>query len=188
MNLTDSLLQQAHANRLINQRLHGAMEALSEADFHAQRTGFFPSLGGTLNHILDVDLFYVAALEGDPQPDRLCAEFVPAATLAELADRQLAVDLRLVAVAGLDPARVIAMPRLRGEVQRDSAAAVLMHLFMHQHHHRGQAHAMLSGTAVKPPQLDEFMMPSEAHFRVDDLARAGWREDAVYGALKIKGA
>jgi hypothetical protein len=39
---------------------------------------------------------------------------------------------------------------------------------------------MLSGTAVKPPQLDEFMMPSEAHLRVRDMATLGWREDAVY--------
>jgi uncharacterized damage-inducible protein DinB len=64
--LTDSLRQQAHANRLINQRLRSAMEALSEADFHAQRKGLFPSLGGTLKHILDVDRCYVAALEAHP--------------------------------------------------------------------------------------------------------------------------
>jgi uncharacterized damage-inducible protein DinB len=188
MTLAAALLQQAHANRLINQRLHGAMQALSDADFHAPRVGFFPSLAATLNHILVVDLYYVAALEGDGQADRQWSQFVPAATLAELAARQAEVDLRLIAQAGLDPARVVAMPRLRGEVQRDSACAVLMHLFMHQHHHRGQAHAMLSSTTVKPPQLDEFMMPSEAHFRVDDMAQAGWTEEAVFGPLRLKDA
>jgi hypothetical protein len=40
----------------------------------------------------------------------------------------------------------------------------------HGVHHRGQAHAMLVGTAVTPPQLDEFVMPSEAGLRVGDVA------------------
>jgi hypothetical protein len=39
---------------------------------------------------------------------------------------------------------------------------------------------MLSGTAVKPPQLDEFVMPSDAKFRVDDMSEFGWREEDVY--------
>ena len=47
----------------------------------------------------------------------------------------------------------------RGDhVDTDIAARVLAHLFMHQTHHRGQAHAMLSGTPVRPPQLDEFLL------------------------------
>ena len=180
MTLLDSLRIQAHANRLINHRLHAAMAALSADDFHAPRTGFFPSLAATLNHILAVDRYYVAAMEGDPAADRQWTAFAPAATLAELAERQAAVDARLIAVAALDPSRDVALPRGGGRIQRDSAAAVLMHLFMHQHHHRGQVHAMLSSTGVKPPQLDEFMMPSEAHLREADMAALGWREDAIY--------
>jgi len=56
-----------------------------------------------------------------------------------------------------------------------------MHLLTHQIHHRGQAHAMLAGTRVAPPQLDEFLMPSESHFRVSDLAALGWSEDELFG-------
>jgi hypothetical protein len=33
------------------------------------------------------------------------------------------------------------------------------HLFQHQIHHRGQAHAMLSGTSAAPPQLGEVAKP-----------------------------
>ena len=40
---------------------------------------------------------------------------------------------------------------------------------------------MLSGTSVEPPQLDEFLMPSDAHFRVADMAALGFDETAVYG-------
>ena len=66
-------------------------------------------------------------------------------------------------------------------VQRDRAAHVLAHLFMHQNHHRGQVHAMLSSTGVAPPQLDEFLMPSDAPLRAADMAELGWREPDVYG-------
>ncbi len=74
---------------------------------------------------------------------------------------------------------MIAMERA-DHVQHDCAGHVLAHLFMHQMHHRGQVHAMLSGTAVPPPQLDEFMMPSEAHLRAADMAALGWSEARVY--------
>jgi len=36
-------------------------------------------------------------------------------------------------------------------VHRESVGSVLPHLFVHQIRHRGQAHAMLAGTAVAPP-------------------------------------
>jgi hypothetical protein len=54
---------------------------------------------------------------------------------------------------------------------------------MHQTHHRGQAHAMLSSTSVAPPQLDEFLMPSDAPLRSADMAALGWDETQVYGAV-----
>jgi uncharacterized damage-inducible protein DinB len=57
-----------------------------------------------------------------------------------------------------------------------------IHLFMHQTHHRGQVHAMLAGTAVRPPQLDEFLMPSDADLRAAEMAALGWSEREVYGA------
>jgi hypothetical protein len=35
--------------------------------------------------------------------------------------------------------------------------------------------------AVAPPQLDQFLMPSDAHLRRADMAALGWDEAAVYG-------
>lgn len=182
--LAGQLRIQARANRLANHRLHAAMAALPDAEFHAPRTSFFPSLAATLNHILAVDLYYIGALHGDAGLVRVYRDFVPASTLAELAARQRASDERLIAWCdALTDAGCDAMVDMdRGEhVQRDRAAHVLAHLFMHQTHHRGQVHAMLAGTAVAPPQLDEFLMPTDARFRVADMAALGWREADVYG-------
>ena len=50
---------------------------------------------------------------------------------------------------------------------------VLAHLFQHDIHHRGQVHAMLAGTDVAPPQLDEFFLQQDAPLRADDLRALG---------------
>lgn len=184
MQAVELLRVQARANRLANRRLHEAVMALPDADFDAPRTGFFPSLAATLNHILEVDGYYLGALAGEADLHTHWDRFVPAAGAAALAARQAASDERLIAlVDALDEAgaeRIVAMPR-RDRVQRDRAAFVLLHLFMHQHHHRGQVHAMLSSTPLAPPQLDEFLMPSDAPLRVADMGALGWDEAAVYG-------
>jgi uncharacterized damage-inducible protein DinB len=183
MQLGDYLRIQAHANALCNHRLGAALLELDAAAWQAPRTGFFPSLAQTLNHILAVDLYYIGALHRDSGLVEAYAAFRPCAGAAEWLQRQRASDLRLVAFcAALDAAALdawVQMPRAT-HVQRDRAGHVLAHLFNHQTHHRGQVHAMLSGTARKPPQLDEFMMPSEAHLRRDDMQALGWDEAAVY--------
>src|SRR5882757_8908063 len=51
----------AYNNGWANHRLLTACVRLSQADFVAPRTGFFPSLRATLNHILIVDCFWRAA-------------------------------------------------------------------------------------------------------------------------------
>lgn len=185
MDLLQHLRAQARANRLANRRLHEAMRPLPEAEFSAHRTSFFPSLAKTLNHLLAVDGYYLAALHGERDMEAQWQRFVPAATLHELARRQAASDERLIAYCeALDAAALDAPVAMqRGEqVDTDIAARVLAHLFMHQTHHRGQAHAMLSGTAVKPPQLDEFLLASDAPLRVDDLRALGWSEAQLLGA------
>lgn len=173
-------LIQARANRLMNHRLHAAMAALSHEDFVAPRVGFFPSLHATLNHILTVDWYYVDALEGGGRGLRVFDDETPCATMAALAREQAAVDARLIAYCeGLgdgDLAREAGCDRGAKGVVMDRIDRTLLHVFMHQTHHRGQAHAMLSGTPVKPPQLDEFLMRGDAGWRVADLAACGFTE------------
>jgi uncharacterized damage-inducible protein DinB len=185
MDLAQHLRIQARANRLANHRLHAAMAALTADDFQAPRTSFFPSLAATLNHILAVDQYYIGALHGEPGLVTHWERFVPDTTLAALAARQRLSDERLIAFCdALDAAacaRPVEMPRSHGVVQRDAVAHVLAHLLMHQTHHRGQVHAMLSGTSVSPPQLDEFLMPSDAPLRAADMAALGWDESRIYG-------
>ena len=185
LDLPRSLAIQARANRLANRRLQEALGNLSTAELHARRTSFFPTLIGTLNHLLAVDLFYIAALHGEADMDQQYRRFAPHDDLSPYVSAQERSDQRLIAFCDrLDAAgcnAVVEMRRGDGVVQRDLAGHVLQHLFMHQTHHRGQVHAMLAGTAVKPPQLDEFLMPSDAQYRVMDMSALGWTEREVYG-------
>lgn len=175
----------AAANRLANHRLHAAMAPLTDDELRAPRTGFFPSLLATLNHVLEVDGYYISALHAEPEAGTWWDRFVAAGSLPELAQRQAASDERLRAwLAAATPAALAAtvhLPRSAARVQTDRAAHVLQHLFMHQVHHRGQLHAMLSGTRIAPPQLDEFLMPSEGYLRQAEMLALGWDEGTVYG-------
>ncbi|MEX2326787.1 MAG: hypothetical protein WD558_03575, partial [Pseudomonadales bacterium] len=69
-----------------------------------------------------------------------------------------------------------------GRIQREPVGRVLLHLFEHQIHHRGQEHAILSGTHVKPPQLHEFFLgdPKEQGFRQEDFSELGYSEAAIW--------
>ena len=186
MELLAALRTQARANRLANHRLHAALAALADADYWAQRTGFFPSLAATLEHILAVDRYYLGALHGEADMTAQWEASPRGVPLVALASAQAEADERFIghvdalSAAALD--ETVAMDRGEGRVQRDLRGHVIAHLLAHQLHHRGQAHAMLSGTAVKPPQLDEFLMPSEAHLRADDLRELGWTESSLFRA------
>jgi uncharacterized damage-inducible protein DinB len=173
----------AYNNAWANHRLLAACSRLSQDAFTAPRTGFFPSLRATLNHILIIDRFYIDAMEGGSLGLAALAEPEPCGTIADLRREQAAVDRRLLAVVTtLDAAglgRIVAVHR-GDRVQRERMDRLLLHLFQHQVHHRGQAHAMMSATSVAPPQLDEFFSAGEADLRKDDFAALGWTEAAIW--------
>jgi uncharacterized damage-inducible protein DinB len=173
----------AYNNAWANHRLLAACAPLSQAELEAPRTGFFPSILATLNHILVVDWFYVDALEGGTLGPAAWANPIPCPTLVELRTAQAAVDRRLIgwcdALGENGPDRIIHVHR-GTRIQTERADRLLLHLFQHQIHHRGQAHAMLSGTTVRPPQLDEFFSIAEAPLRATEFAALGWTENQIW--------
>jgi len=167
----------ARNNVWSNHRLYTACAALSESEYKAERTSFFPSIHLTLNHILTVDWYYTDALEGGGRGQALYADPEPFVRFPELRAAQAKADRQLLAFcAGLTPAALDATVVLdRGEGVRfeERAHAVLAHLFVHQIHHRGQVHAMLSGTSVAPPQLDEFFLDQDLPLRAAEITDLG---------------
>jgi uncharacterized damage-inducible protein DinB len=160
----------ARNNLWSNDRLLRACRQLDAAAFAARRTSFFPSLRATLNHILLIDRYYLEGLEGGLPTYAIFADDEPFTDPAELHLAQAVEDRRLIALCdALGPSdldRPVHLDRGPAGIHAETVGTVLPHLFVHQIHHRGQAHAMLAGTAVAPPQLDEF-------FLMNDLSRRG---------------
>jgi uncharacterized damage-inducible protein DinB len=173
----------AYNNAWANHRLLTACKRLSQAEFVAPRVSFFPSLRATLNHILTIDWFYVDAMEGGTLGPAAWANAEPCATVDALFAAQAAVDRRLIAVvegpSAIDLARIVEVHR-GARVQRERLDRLLLHLLQHDLHHRGQAHAMLSGTSVAPPQLDEFFSAGDAPLRAEEFAELGWTEELIW--------
>ncbi len=148
----------ARYNRWCNDRLYDAAAALPDEQYRADRGVFFKSLHGTLNHLLATDRIWLQRITGSGEaPDRLDAILFD--DLADLRAARTAEDDRLVAtVDGLSDADLAGTIRYRRvstpEPQEAPLAASLAHLFNHQTHHRGQAHAVLTGLGGRAPDLD----------------------------------
>jgi uncharacterized damage-inducible protein DinB len=147
----------ARYNRWANRRLYGAVAQLDESEFHAPRSGFFPSIAKTLNHLIVADRIWLGRFIGKLSEHRRLDE-VPYDDFQQLTAAREAEDQRLISFFKELPASridgVFDYQNMAGEPRSQPMAPVLAHVFNHQTHHRGHAHAMLSSTRVAPPSLD----------------------------------
>lgn len=160
--LRDHFSAMARNSAWSNHRLLGACAGLTDAEFAQERISFFPSLQMTLNHNLIVDHIYLADMTGVGRKNISLVGDIPFPKLADLRAAQEAYDADLIAfcdsLTAPDLDRIVMIEWHDGQVSQEPIRLVLSHLFVHQIHHRGQAHAMLAGTKVSPPQLDEFFL------------------------------
>jgi uncharacterized damage-inducible protein DinB len=150
--------QLAAYNRWANARLYAAAFDLSEMSYRLHIGVFFGSLHGTLNHLLLTDRLWLKRLTGEgDHPKQLDAVLYE--DRAELTRARIAEDERLIKVVEkYDDAALKGLHSYQttsGMPQSQVLADILMHIFNHQTHHRGQAHACLSIlTGGEPPSLD----------------------------------
>lgn len=147
-------------NAWANATLYSTVQTLPAEAFTAPRPGFFPTLSRTLNHILEVDLYYLDALEAGGK-GRSVYERSDSTDAADLARLQLEADMRFATFCGGLDDRILAETRSTerdGGPVEENVAALILHLVQHQIHHRGQAHVQLSDAGVSPPQLDDFYL------------------------------
>ncbi len=145
-------------NAWANGRLYDAAAQLSDADYRADRGVFFRSMHGTLNHLLATDRIWMRRFTGSGDaPDRLDAilhdDFAGLRAAREAEDRRI-VDW----IGGLDAAALAGSIRYRRVSSPEEfvqpLSPALDHWFNHQSHHRGQAHALLTGLGQAAPELD----------------------------------
>lgn len=174
--LREYLVTQARNNHWSNHRLHAACLRLPESEYFARRPSFFGSIHDHLDHIVFVDWLYLERLTGErllpaEVGDLLHNKFAP------LVEDQVAADRKLIDFCEAQTpdslASKVTFQLSDGTRYTESVSSVLSHLFMHQVHHRGQVHDMLSATSVAPPQLDEFFLSSDLPLREDELKKLG---------------
>ena len=144
-------------NQWSNQRIYATAGELPDADYRADRGAFFGSLHNTLNHILVGDRIWLHRITGaGDAPDRLDAILYDdrsALTVAREAE-----DHRLASfVEGLDDVALggtLEYANMDGDRFEQPLAKVLVHVFNHQTHHRGQAHMLITASGRVAPSLD----------------------------------
>lgn len=163
--LTIHLRAMAEYNAWANRRLYDAAATVSDVQYRRSVGVFFGSLHGTLNHLLATDRIWMRRLTGEGEaPTRLDAILFE--QLSALRVAREAEDARIRAyVAGLSAAELDAefdYATTSGKPQRQPRWEALVHLFNHQTHHRGHAHAALTSLGVvEPPVLDLLAMQRE---------------------------
>ena len=144
-------------NRWVNRRFYALADGLGDADRKRDRGAYFGSIHNTLNHLLVVDRLWLDRLEGRSNDIKGLDEVLHADFAALRAARE-AMDERIIRyVAGLDAAALARPLRYKffsGTEAETPVHLVLITLFNHQTHHRGQLHALFTQAGIRPPDSD----------------------------------
>jgi uncharacterized damage-inducible protein DinB len=154
--------QMAAYNRWANRRLYDEAARLPD-DARKRDLGlFFKSLHGTLNHLLVADRVWLRRLTGEgPEPERL--NEILFEDFDALRAARDAEDARIIHFVGSlreeDFSATFDYRTLAGKAYTQWRSDTLAHLFNHETHHRGQAHAALTILGVpEPAPLDLLAM------------------------------
>ena len=157
----------ARYNAWMNAQLFAVTEGLSRADWHRARGLFHGSIHATLDHLVYADLAFLSRLTGDPAEAPRLGETVHESRTA-LRRARSELDQRLLLwCRTLEPDWLQGSLRWRSQV--DGALrtrprwAVLLHVFNHHTHHRGQVTAALTALGLDYGSTDlPFLDPPDA--------------------------
>jgi uncharacterized damage-inducible protein DinB len=151
-------------NGEMNRRFYAAADRLTDAQRRQDRGLFWKSLLGTLNHLMWSDRQWMARLSDWPEntiPNSRSPTLYD--DWEELKIERAAADARLEAWAGgIDDAwldeDLVWFSGAAGKEMRRGKRGLMVHFFNHQTHHRGQAHAALTGFGIDPGDTDLFLV------------------------------
>ena len=144
-------------NTWANAKIFSSCKKLDDTEYKKDRGAFFSSIHGTLNHLLVVDKAYISRIKGKDHGlkslDQILYE-----KLFQLEEARIKEDKRLLdLVNNLSEESIYKEITYKGFEtgnQTYTINLILITLFNHQTHHRGQIHNMLSQAGIKPPQID----------------------------------
>ena len=147
----------AKFNKLANEKIITACNKLTEIEYKKDRGAFFFSIHGTLNHLLVVDRAFISRLEGKDHGIKSLDQILYE-NLSQLEEARIIEDKRLVdLVNNLSEESInkeITYTGFEAGETTSTINMILITIFNHQTHHRGQVHNMPSQAGIKPPQID----------------------------------
>ena len=156
----------ARFNAWVNDRVYGCVASLSDADYRQDRKAYFGSIHNTLNHLLVVDSLWTHRIKGSDHGIKSLDQILHDDFESLRAARQAedAALIKLVDSLSDDELQgPVTDRRMIGDgsytTRRDH---ILITLFNHQTHHRGQIHAMLTQQDIELPPLDVIVFLAEA--------------------------
>ena len=155
--LTRTLHELARYNRRANARLYDRCAELPDEVLREATDAALGSVLALLEHVLAADRIWLSRLQGR----RVDTTGLSEPTFRELAplrrERDAMDDAIEVFVDEADEAFLAETLRSvdsRGEVHMDPVHRLVMHMFNHQTHHRGQVHTVLRQWRQEPLALD----------------------------------
>ncbi|SEP69441.1 Uncharacterized damage-inducible protein DinB (forms a four-helix bundle) [Solimonas aquatica] len=163
-------------NRWMNDKVFDAAQALGEDAAHEAMGAFFGSILGTLNHLAVADTVWLQRLARHP------AAFASLAPVRSLPTPSALNQMLFDSLATLRPYRQLLDETLigfceelkgeqldapfdyqsmKGQPYRKRLSDVLLHVFNHQTHHRGQVTTLLMQRGVDPGATDLILMVPE---------------------------
>ncbi len=163
MQLKNHVCLMAEYNQNMNQKIYEAAEKLTLVQLHENCGAFFGSVFGTLNHIAAGDIIWLnrfspvlqknlalSLVRELPLPESL--EAVLCSNLQELKVLRSLLDKILSNLAASitedELSQSVSYKNMKGDAFTKNLFSLLMHVFNHQTHHRGQATTLLSQFGV----------------------------------------
>jgi uncharacterized damage-inducible protein DinB len=177
MTQLDYIALLARYNGWMNRRVFETAGSLPADALREDRGAFFGSILGTLNHLMVADILWLRrfaahpaglraleALHRFPAPGAL--DQILYEDFAELRDRRFMLDDVIIAWCGEltddDLTCVLDYRSMKGISARKELAGLILHMFNHQTHHRGQVTTLLSQAGLDVGATDLVLLLSEA--------------------------
>jgi uncharacterized damage-inducible protein DinB len=153
----------ARYNQWMNEKVYHACAKLSEESLRRDRKAFFGSISGTLNHLLVADVLWLKRFNSHPRgynslqamaamANPITLDQIMAPSLPEWRAMRQRLDEMMVnwstEMVEQDLDAVLEYRSMSGEARENTFGDLVLHLFNHQTHHRGQVTTLLSQEGV----------------------------------------
>ena len=151
----------ANYNTWANSRIFELCASLNDYEYRLDRKSFFGSIHGTLNHILLVDILWMTRLKREELRSIESLSQILYEDFDELRIERVRQDQKLTEfflnIDSSELSRTLKFSRMDGSHCEGVMEDLIVTLFNHQTHHRGQIHAMLTQSGIPNsdmPDLD----------------------------------